>query len=97
MALAADQIRYVATLARLALTDEEVRRFAGQLDQILAYVDTLKQLNTDAVPPTSHAVPMANVFRQDAPAPSLPVEQALANTPQREGPFVKVPRVIEDA
>ncbi len=97
MALAADQIRYVATLARLTLTDEEVQRFAGQLDQILAHVDKLKQLTTDDVPPTSHAVPMSNVFRRDEPAPSLPVEQGLANAPQREGPFFKVPRVLEDA
>lgn len=96
MALAADQIRYVAALARLTLTDEEVTRFAGQLDQILAYVDTLKQLNTDDVPPTSHAVPMSNVFRRDEPVPSLPVDAALANAPQREGPFFKVPRVLED-
>lgn len=97
MALAIDQIRTVAALARLALTDEELRRFAGQLDQILAYVDQLKQLPTDDVPPTSHAVPMANVFRRDEPAPSLPVEAALANAPAREGPFFKVPRVLEDA
>lgn len=97
MAFAADQIRYVATLARLRLTDEEVIRFAAQLEHILGYVDTLKQLKTDDVPPTSHAVPMANVFRQDEPAPSLPTEAALANAPQREGPFFKVPRVLDDA
>ena len=97
MALAADQIRYVAALARLNLTDEEVARFAPQLDEILAYVDKLRQLNTDAVPPMSHAIPMANVFRQDEPSPSLPTEAALANAPQREGPFFKVPRVIENA
>lgn len=97
MALAADHIRHVAALARLTLTDEEIQRFAGQLDQILAHVDKLKQLKTDDVPPTSHAVPMSNVFRQDAPAPSLPVEHGLANAPQREGPFFKVPRVLEDA
>lgn len=97
MAFAADQIRYVAALARLKLTDEEVRRFAEQIDHILAYVDKLQQLNTDDVPPTSHVVPVANVFRQDEVAPSLPVDAALANAPQREGPFLKVPRVIEDA
>ncbi len=97
MAFAADQVRYVAALARLKLTDEEVARFAAQLDQILAYVDTLRQLNTKQVPPTSHAVPMANVFRADQVTPSLPVEAALANAPQREGPFFKVPRVLEDA
>lgn len=96
MAFAHDQVRYVATLARLQLTDEEVTRFAAQLDQILAYVDTLKALTTDAVPPTSHAIPMANVFRHDEPAPSLPVEQVLANAPQREGPFFKVPRVLDE-
>lgn len=97
MALAADHIRNVAALARLALTDEEIRRFSGQLDQILAYVDQLKRLPTDQIPPTSHAIPMANVFRHDEPAPSLPVDAALANAPQREGPFFKVPRVLEDA
>lgn len=96
MAFAADQIRYVALLARLGLTDEEVTRFAAQLDQILAYVGQLQKLNTDDVPPTSHAIPMANVFRHDEPAPSLPAEAVLANAPQREGLFFKVPRVLDE-
>lgn len=97
MAFAETQVRYVAALARLALTDEEVTRFAAQLEQILAYVDTLRRLKTDEVPPTSHAIPMANVFRRDVAAPSLPAEAALANAPQREGPFFKVPPVLDNA
>lgn len=96
MAFAADQVRYVAALAMLQLTEEEVARFAAQVDQILAYVDTLRELATDEVPPTSHAIPMANVFRPDVVAPSLPVEQVLANAPQREGPWITVPRVLEE-
>ena len=97
MAFAADDVRYVAALARLRLTDDEVRRFAAQLGDILAYVGQLQQLDTEQVPPTSHAIPMTNVFRDDAIAPSLPVEAAMANAPQREGHFFKVPRVLEDA
>lgn len=97
MAFAADRVTYAATLARLKLTDEEIARFAAQLDQILAYVDKLKSLKTESVPPTSHAIPMANVFRHDEVTPSLPVEAALANAPEREGSFFKVPRVLEDA
>jgi len=97
MALAADQVRYVAALARLALTDEEVARFAAQLGDILAYVGQLQRLDTEQVPPTSHAIPMTNVFRDDEITASLPVEAALANAPQRKGSFFKVPRVLEDA
>ena len=96
MAFAEDQVRYAAALARLKLSDEEIARFAAQLGQILAHVDKLKELNTDQAPPTSHVLPMANVFRGDEVTPSLPIEAALANAPQREGPFFKVPKVIDD-
>ncbi len=97
MAFADEQVRDLATLARLALTDDEVRRFAAQLDHILAYVGMLRQLDTEQVPPTSHVIPIANVFRPDEVTPSLPVDAALANAPQRDGPFFTVPHVLEDA
>ncbi|MBI4313285.1 MAG: Asp-tRNA(Asn)/Glu-tRNA(Gln) amidotransferase subunit GatC [Candidatus Omnitrophica bacterium] len=97
MAFEESEVRYVAALARLSLTDEEIHRFSTQLKQILSYVDKLNQLKTDDISPTSHGIPMQNVFRKDEVIPSLDVEKALSNAPAREGPFFLVPRVIEDA
>jgi len=85
----------LARLARIQLSDEELRRFAGQLDEILSYVEKLKAAKTEGIPPTSHVLPLSNVFREDKLQPSLPTDEVLANAPLREGPFFKVPRVID--
>ena len=95
MALTADEVRWVAHLARLQLTDAELDTMTRQLSAIVEYVDLLKQVNTDGVEPLAHAVELHNVFRADAPAPSLPVEEALANAPQRQGDFYAVPAVLD--
>ena len=87
----------MARLARIELTPEELQRFAGQLDEILAYVEKLKSAPTEGVPPTSHVLPLADVFREDETQPSLPVDAALSNAPDREGPFFRVPKVIESS
>jgi len=87
----------LARLARIELTPEELQRFAGQLDGILAYVEKLKSAPTEGVPPTSHVLPLADVFREDETRPSLPVDAALSNAPDREGPFFRVPKVIESS
>ncbi len=87
----------MARLARIELTPEELQRFAGQLDGILAYVEKLKSAPTEGVPPTSHVLPLADVFREDETRPSLPVDAALSNAPDREGPFFRVPKVIESS
>lgn len=95
MAISPKDVGYLARLARIELTPEELQRFAGQLDEILAYVEKLKSAPTEGVPPTSHVLPLADVFREDKIQPSLPMDAALSNAPDREGPFFRVPRVIE--
>ncbi len=89
------QVRHIAHLARLRPTDEEVRLFSEQLSHILAYVEQLNELDTADVPPTAHALPVHNVFRDDLPGDPLPVEQALANAPHRDGDFFALPKVLE--
>ncbi len=95
MRITRKEVEHVATLARLKLDEEEISTFTGQMDAILSYVDTLSQLNTDGIIPTSHAVPMENAFRPDETRPSLGTENALANAPERTDDFFKVPKVIE--
>lgn len=95
MAISPKDVEYLARLARIQLSDEELRRFAGQLDEILSYVEKLKEARTEGIPPTSHVLPLSNVFREDKLQPSLPTDEALANAPSLEGPFFKVPRVID--
>ena len=89
------EVEHVARLARLELTPEEKELFAGQMDTILGYVEKLKELNTEGIVATSHAVPMENSFRDDAAQPSIGLEKALANAPKRAGAFFAVPKVIE--
>ena len=89
-------IEHVARLARLDLSEPEKERMRSQLDAILTYIDKLRRLNTDNVEPTSDAIPMVNVMREDELRPCLPREEMLANAPEREGDFVRVPRSIEE-
>lgn len=88
-------IDHLATLARLALTDEEKAKFAAQLGDILAHVEQLKEVNVDGVEPTAHATPIFNVLQADVPRPGLSVEDALRNAPARRDNRVLVPRVVE--
>lgn len=95
MKITAAEVEHVAQLARLELSAEEKSLFVGQMDAILGYVDKLKELSTDDVQPTSHAIPVENAFRPDREAPSIGVEKALANAPDRAESFYRVPKVIE--
>ncbi len=95
MSLTADQVRWVAHLARLELTEAELAPMTRQLSAILDYVAQLQQVDTDSVEPLVHAIELHNVFREDEPAPSLPVEAALANAPERRGDFYTVPAVLD--
>jgi aspartyl-tRNA(Asn)/glutamyl-tRNA(Gln) amidotransferase subunit C len=95
MSLTAEQVRWVANLARLELTDAELAMMTGQLSRIVEYVDQLQRLNTDGVEPLAHAREVANVFRADEPRPSLPIDEALANAPRRRGDFYAVPAVLD--
>lgn len=90
------EVEHVARLARLDLTPEEKGKMRSQLDAILTYIDKLRELDTEGVEPTSHAIPMTNVMREDEPRPSFPKEEMLANAPEREGDFFRVPRIIEE-
>lgn len=88
-------VRYVAHLARLYLSDEEAALFQGQLEHILAYVKQLDALNVEGVEPTAHATPVHNVFRADEPKESLDHDRVMANAPHaRNGQFV-VPKIVE--
>ena len=95
MSLTTEQVRWVAHLARLELTDAELPEMTRQLAAILDYIDQLQAVNTDGVEPLAHPLPIHNVFRADEPAPSLPVDRALANAPARQGDFYSVPAVFE--
>jgi aspartyl-tRNA(Asn)/glutamyl-tRNA(Gln) amidotransferase subunit C len=96
LSLSPDQVRHIARLARLGIEDEEVERFAGQLSEILDYFERLRQVDTEDVPPTAHTLPLANVFRDDGPAPCLAPSDVLANAPQREGQYFRVKAVLEE-
>jgi len=89
-------VEHVARLARLALTEAERARMREQLARILTYIDTLKELDLAGVPPTSHAVPLVNVMREDTVVPPRPREDMLANAPDAAGEFFRVPRILED-
>jgi aspartyl-tRNA(Asn)/glutamyl-tRNA(Gln) amidotransferase subunit C len=95
MAITSDEVRWIAHLARLALSDAELDTMARQLSGILDYVQQLQQVDTDGVEPMAHPLPIQNVFRPDEPAPSLPVDEALANAPRRMGSFYGVPAVFD--
>jgi aspartyl-tRNA(Asn)/glutamyl-tRNA(Gln) amidotransferase subunit C len=95
MKITVAEVEHVARLARLELDPDEKILFASQMDAILGYVEKLKELNTDGIMPTSHAVPMENSFREDLVRPSIGVDKALANSPDRVESFFRVPKVIE--
>ena len=95
MAITPKDVQALSHLARIQLTEEELARFAGQLEEILSHVEKLKAAKTEGVPPTSHVLPLSNVFREDKLQPPLPNDQALANAPEKEGPYFKVPKVID--
>lgn len=90
------QVRKVAKLARLELSDAEVEEFTGQLSAILDYVERMNRLDTKDVEPLAHCLPISNVFREDVVKESLGTEKTLANAPQRDGAFFKVPKILEE-
>ena len=88
-------VRYVAHLARMTLSDEEATLFQQQLELVLGHVRKLGELDVDGVEPTQHAVPVHNVFRADEVASSLPHEQVMANAPQSRNGLFMVPKILE--
>lgn len=91
-----DDVAYLARLARLAVTEDELDVFAGQLDVILGAVESVRDVAADDIPPTSHAVPMTNVYRRDELVPSLPRAAVLASAPAVEDDKFRVPRILAE-
>ncbi len=88
-------VEHVAKLARLGLSDEEKDLFAGQLSKIIEYAETINKLDTKDVPPTSHAIPMKNVMREDKVHIFVHANSILNNAPEKESNMFKVPRILE--
>lgn len=95
MKITSEEVRHVATLARLDLTPNEQERFAGELDRILEYMDKLNELDTDGVEPMAHAVDVVNVLRPDRAVNQPRTEALLRNAPARDEDFLSVPKIIE--
>lgn len=93
-AITRDEVAHLARLARLAVTDEELDLFAGQLDTIIEWVAKVGEIAAVDVPPTSHAVPLENVFRPDELRPGLTQEQALAGAPASQDGRFRVPQIL---
>jgi aspartyl-tRNA(Asn)/glutamyl-tRNA(Gln) amidotransferase subunit C len=91
MAISREEVVHVARLARLALSEEELDRFAGQLDAILEAVGKVAELDLSGVEPTLHPLALSNVWAEDEPRPCLSVEEALANAPEPEDGAFRVP------
>ncbi|MDQ1681344.1 MAG: aspartyl-tRNA(Asn)/glutamyl-tRNA(Gln) amidotransferase subunit [Frankiaceae bacterium] len=91
-----DEVAHLAKLARLALPEAELDHYAEQLDVILTSVARVREVAADDIPPTSHSVPLVNVFRPDEPAPSLTAAEALAGAPSAEDDRFRVPRILDE-
>jgi aspartyl-tRNA(Asn)/glutamyl-tRNA(Gln) amidotransferase subunit C len=91
MAISREEVLHVARLARLELSEDELERFAEQLSAILEAVGKVGELDLEGVEPTAHPLELSNVWAEDEPRPPLSVEDALANAPDREGDFFRVP------
>lgn len=89
-----EDVEYVAALARLNLSEEDIETFTRQLDGILTYMGKLNELDTSEVEPTTHVIDISNAFREDVVEHSFPQEVILENAPDREGGFFKVPKII---
>jgi aspartyl-tRNA(Asn)/glutamyl-tRNA(Gln) amidotransferase subunit C len=94
MKISREEVEHVAILARLRLSPEQVERLTGQLNDILAAMDKLRELDTTGVPPTSHALELTGAMREDQVRPSMERDRALANAPASDGQSFVVPRVI---
>lgn len=97
MKVTEEDILHIASLSRLRIAKEEEKSYQEDLDKIISYMDILEGIDTADVQPTTYALPMQNVFREDVPKGSLPRELALSNAPEEEDGYFKVPRVLEES
>ncbi len=95
MALTADEVRYIATLARVGLEDDEVERLRGELSAILDHFAVLEEIDTDEVPPTAQSFDTTNVDRADVTEPSAARDEVLSNAPRRDGDYFRVRAVLD--
>ncbi|MEH7122533.1 MULTISPECIES: Asp-tRNA(Asn)/Glu-tRNA(Gln) amidotransferase subunit GatC [unclassified Bacillus (in: firmicutes)] len=93
--ISTEQVKRVANLARLAITEEEAEMFSKQLGSMITFAEQLNELDTDNVEPTSHVLDMKNVMREDVPQEGLPQSEVLKNAPDHQDGQVKVPSIIE--
>ena len=91
-----NEVQKVAKLSRLQLSEAEVDELTTQMGAILEYVEKINELDTENVEPLAHSLPVSNVFREDIIGESLGTEKTLANAPQREGDFFKVPKILDE-
>lgn len=95
MKITKEDIEHIAHLARLELDRDEIERYTVQVDRILEYMDTLNSLDTKGIVPTSHAMPVVCLLREDEPKRSFAAEESTQNAPEKRGGFFKVPPIIE--
>ena len=94
MKISKEEVLYVAHLARLDLDEESIERFAGQIDEILGYIEKLNRVDTKGIKPTSHAISLTNAFRDDEEKEHIDRELALANAPEKEDGSFVVPKIV---
>ena len=95
MKITGEEVSHVARLAKLALSGDEKAAYTRQLEQILTHIDQLNEVDTKGIEPTSHAIFIENIFREDEVKPSLPLDRALGNAPDQDKAFFRVPKIIE--
>ncbi|MET3429131.1 aspartyl-tRNA(Asn)/glutamyl-tRNA(Gln) amidotransferase subunit C [Actinoplanes tereljensis] len=95
-AISREEVAHLARLSRLAVTEQELDQFAGQLDVILQSVARVGEVAADDIPPTSHSVPLTNVYRDDVPQPSLTQDEALSGAPDAFDGRFRVPRILDE-
>jgi aspartyl-tRNA(Asn)/glutamyl-tRNA(Gln) amidotransferase subunit C len=96
MSITREEVAHLATLSRLALSEDELDRFAGQLDVIIGAVARVQEVAADGIPPTTHAVPVTNVFREDVIVPPLSADAVLDQAPAAEQGRFRVPRILTE-
>jgi len=96
MSLTPDEVRHIAGLARLGVSEDDVEHFRGQLSSILDYFEALKQLDTDDVPPTAYPLDLHNVLRSDETAPCTDADDILANAPAQENGYFRVRAILDE-
>ncbi|BCE05495.1 MAG: Asp-tRNA(Asn)/Glu-tRNA(Gln) amidotransferase subunit GatC [Bacillus sp. (in: Bacteria)] len=90
-----EEVKHVAHLARLAITDEEAAMFTEQLDSIISFAEELNEVDTENVKPTTHVLQMKNIMREDVPGKGLPVEDVVKNAPDHKDGYIRVPSILD--